>query len=192
MLQGLDALPALCNALETAHDADERAASSAGIAFGCTLFVSAGAADHCILLAKITHSESPRTEKIKTQLPRRLLLNLRGVSRACDVTRSRLDARLCSVDRIEAILNLQSEIIPEIVRVDEAETRAQANEPVIADLLADDSPGVEQAVEVRVRSLLCARVVDATGLKLDDVHEISRNRARQKISTIPERERREL
>ena len=85
MLQGLDALPALRDALEAAHHADERAASGARVAFRRTLFVSACAADHRILLAKIAHSESPRTEKVKTKLPRRLLLNLRGVSRTRNV-----------------------------------------------------------------------------------------------------------
>ena len=124
MLQCLDAFLALDDPLEAAHHADESAAPLAGISFRRALFLSARAADHRILLVEVRHSESPGTEKVKAQLPRRLLLNLRGVSRASDVTRTRLDTCLRSVDRIEAILNLQSEIVAEIIGVHEAQTRA--------------------------------------------------------------------
>jgi hypothetical protein len=45
------ALPASDNASESADDANERPAVGAGIAFGCTLLVLAGTADHCISFA---------------------------------------------------------------------------------------------------------------------------------------------
>jgi hypothetical protein len=45
------ALPASDYASESADDADECPAVGAGIAFGCTLLVLAGTADHCISFA---------------------------------------------------------------------------------------------------------------------------------------------
>jgi hypothetical protein len=138
MLRRFDALLAQRYTLEAAHHANESATAIARIAFGSALLVATSAADHRVLLAKIAHSESPGSEEVKTQLPRRLLLNLRSVSRAGDVARTRLDTRLCSVDRIEPILNLQSEIVAEIVGVYEAQSGAETDEPVIANLLSND------------------------------------------------------
>src|SRR3954466_9140070 len=126
MLRCVRAFSTLYDALEAAHHADKSTTPVARIAFGRALFVPASAAHHRVLFVKVRHSESPRAEEVKTQLPRRLLLNLRGVSRAGNVARSRIDTRLCSVDRIEAILNLQSEVIPEVVGVHYTKTRTQA------------------------------------------------------------------
>src|SRR5215203_4176855 len=62
-------------------------------------------------------SEPPRPEKIKAELARSLLLNLRSVARTRHVARSGLDTGLSCVDRIEPVLDLQSEIVLEVVRV---------------------------------------------------------------------------
>src|SRR5512132_3528833 len=83
-------------------------------------------------------SEPPRPEEIESELTRSLLLGLWCVARAGDVARARLDARLRCVDRIETILELEIEIVLEVVRVHEAEPGAQAEKPLVADLLAYD------------------------------------------------------
>jgi hypothetical protein len=55
----IGAIPAPEHPTNAAHDADERSARRAGIAFGRALLVSAGAADHCVLLGQFSHRDSP-------------------------------------------------------------------------------------------------------------------------------------
>ena len=81
--------------------------------------------------------ESPRAEKIETELSRCLLLNLGRVrAGTCEISRSRLDACLRRIYRVESIFELEPEILDEIARVDDAKTRAQSDEPLIANLLS--------------------------------------------------------
>ncbi|MGK2960874.1 MAG: hypothetical protein ACSLFK_01870 [Gemmatimonadaceae bacterium] len=55
LLLRLGTCPALQDAPEAAHHTDKRAAIGAGVAFGRSLLVAAGAAFHRILLAELGH-----------------------------------------------------------------------------------------------------------------------------------------
>lgn len=113
----VSAIAAMDDSAKAAHYADKRAAGCAGVAFGCSLLISARAALHRVLLAKLSHSESPRAEEIKAKLPWSLLLNLWRVARARNIARSRLDARLGGVDGVETIFDLQTKIIAKVAGI---------------------------------------------------------------------------
>ena len=85
-------------------------------------------------------SESPVAEEVEAKLPRSLLLNLRRVAGTCNIARTRLDASLSCVKRIETIFDLETEIVLEVVRVHKAEAGAQADKSVPTHLFADDCP----------------------------------------------------
>src|SRR5688572_32469056 len=95
--------------------------------------------------------EPPGPEEVEPELAGGLLLNLAGIRpRARQVARARLDAGLGRVDRVEPVLQLEPEVLDEIAGIDHAQTGAQADEPLIPDLLAEDRAGIQQIVIVGV------------------------------------------
>src|SRR5687768_5219071 len=135
--------------------------------------------------------EPPGSEEVESQLAGGLLLNLARIRpSARQVARARLDACLGRVNRVEPILELEPEVLDKIAGVDHAQTCAQADEPLIADLLAEDRAGIQQIVIVGVRG---GRTGVVSGrLQLHDVQDILWNCVREKIATIANRHRRQL
>src|SRR5687768_16166108 len=135
--------------------------------------------------------EPPGSEEVEPELAGGLLLNLARIRPcACQVARARLDTGLGRVNRVEPVLELEPEVLHEIAGVDHAQACAQADEPLIPDLLAEDRAGIQQIVIVGVR---CARAgVVSGGLQLHDVQDILWNCVREKIATVANRHRRQL
>src|SRR5215212_6066167 len=124
-------------------------------------------------------SESPGAEEIEPQLSRCLLLDLGCIPRTCNIARTGLYASLRCVKTIETIFDLETEVVPEVVGIHKTESSAQSQKCVPSDLLADDRPRIQKTVEIRVARLLRPRVVDAPGLDLHDIHQVTRDRTRQ-------------
>ena len=102
----------------------------------------------------------------------------------------RLDASLRGVNRVEAILELEPEVLHEVARVHDAESRAESDEPLVSDLLSEDRAGIQQIVIVRIGR--CGAGVVTGGLKLDDVENVLRNRIGEQITAITNRDRCQL